>query len=112
MDELLDEAVPDARAISYEQWDVDFFLDAITEERVLGAVNTLAGQRFDIGPMGVGPGRVAKVRAYGEIGKASATSDKGDQISYRVLLRWPSPSRSTCRSRSSCSRPGSWCHSR
>jgi hypothetical protein len=36
--------------------------------------------------MGVGPGRIAKVRAYGQIGKAIATRLKGDQISYRVLL--------------------------
>ena len=37
--------------------------------------------------MGVGPGRIAKVLAYGEIGKATATSRwSGDQICYRVLL--------------------------
>ena len=36
--------------------------------------------------MGVGPGRIAKVMAYGEIGKAVATRVKGDQISYRVQL--------------------------
>jgi hypothetical protein len=82
----MDEGVPDARAVSYEQWGVDFFREAISEERVLGAVNTIAGQRIDFGPMGVGPGRIAKVRAYGEIGKAIATRLKGDQICYRVLL--------------------------
>ena len=36
--------------------------------------------------MGVGPGKIAKVRAYGEIGAASATSERGDHIGYRVLL--------------------------
>ena len=49
-------------------------LEAISEERVLGAVNTIAGQPIDFGPIGVGPGRIAKVRAYGEIG-AAATRD-------------------------------------
>ena len=82
----MDETAPGARAVSYEQWGVDFFREAISEERVLGAVNTIAGQRIDFGPMGVGPGRIAKVMAYGEIGKAIATRVDGDQISYRVQL--------------------------
>jgi hypothetical protein len=73
-------------AISYEQWGVDFFQEAISEERVLGAVNTIAGQPIDFGPIGAGPGKIAKVRAYGEIGAATATRSRGEQISYRVLL--------------------------
>jgi hypothetical protein len=72
--------------ISYEQWGIDFFREAINEDRVLGAVNTIAGQPIDFGPMGVGPGRIAKVRAYGEIGAATATRERGDEIRYRVLL--------------------------
>lgn len=78
--------MPSDEPISYEQWGVDFFLEAVNEERVLGAVNTIAGQPIDFGPMGVGPGRIAKVRAYGEIGAASATRERGDQIAYRVTL--------------------------
>ena len=89
------EAIPDegpedgpdeGAAISYEQWGVDFFSEAVSEERILGAVNTVAGQPIDFGPIGVGPGRIAKVRAYGEIGAASATRQAADHISYRVVL--------------------------
>ena len=81
------EALPDEEdAISYEQWGVDFFLEAISEERILGAVNTITGQPIDFGPMGVGPGRIAKVRAYGEIGAAEAARQADDNISYRVEL--------------------------
>jgi hypothetical protein len=82
-------AVPDeepADPISYEQWGVEFFREAISEERVLGAVNTIAGQPIEFGPMGAGPGRIAKVRAYGQIGAATATPERGDQVAYRVLL--------------------------
>ena len=79
------EAEPD-EPISYEQWGIDFFHEAISEERVLGAVNTIAGQPIDFGPDRRGPGKIAKVRAYGEIGAATATRERGDQISYRVLL--------------------------
>jgi hypothetical protein len=73
-------------SISYEQWGIDFFREAVSEERVLGAVNTIAGQPIDFGPMGAGPGKIAKVRAYGEIGAATATRERGDEISYRVVL--------------------------
>lgn len=76
----------DDRAISYEQWGADFFEAAISEERVLGAVDTVAGQGIDFGPVDAGPGGIAKARAYGEIGQPIATRLPGDRISYRVLL--------------------------
>jgi hypothetical protein len=80
------EAADGDEPISYEQWGVDFFHEAITEERVLGAVSTIAGQPIDFGPMGVGPGRIAKVRAHGEIGAATATRERLDGIAFRVVL--------------------------
>lgn len=72
--------------ISYEEFGKRFFELAVSEERILGAVNTLAGEPIDVGPMGVGPGRIAKVRATGSIGEAKATRIEGDLISYRVVL--------------------------
>ncbi len=72
--------------ISYEQWGLDFFSEAVSEDRILGAVNNIAGQPIDFGPMGVGPGKIAKVRAYGEIGAATAVRLDGPQIAYRVEL--------------------------
>ena len=76
--------------VDYGRWGEDFFADAVSEERVLGAVNTVAGQPIDFGPIGVGPGRIAKVRANGTIGEARAsrrrTRDSRGLISYRVML--------------------------
>lgn len=72
--------------ISYEEFGLRFFERAVTLERILGGVNTLAGQPINVGPMGVGPGRIAKVTATGEIGQADATPLPGDTISYRVVL--------------------------
>lgn len=72
--------------VSYAQWGVDFFADAISEERLLGAVNDLAGRPIDFGPIGVGPGKLAKVRAHGEIGAAEAEPRLGEEIAYRVEL--------------------------
>ncbi|WP_027863441.1 hypothetical protein [Marmoricola sp. URHB0036] len=76
----------DDQPISYEQWGVDFFREAISEERVLGAVNTITGQPVELGPIGAGPGKIAKVRAYGEIGAARSSKADGDQIGYRLVL--------------------------
>lgn len=74
------------RQISYEQFGLRFFERAVTLERVLGGVNTLAGQPINVGPMGVGPGKIAKVTATGAIGQAEATPLPGETISYRVVL--------------------------
>jgi hypothetical protein len=73
-------------SISYEQWGTDFFLQAINQDRVLGAVNAIAGRPIEFGPLSMGPAGLAKVRAHGTIAPASANREPGDQISYRVLL--------------------------
>lgn len=72
--------------VSYEQWGLDFFAEAVSQDRVLAAVNNIAGQPIDFGPIGVGPGKIAKVRAYGEIGSAQAAPIPGDRVAYRVEL--------------------------
>jgi hypothetical protein len=72
--------------VSYQQWGADFFAEAVSGERILGAVNTIAGQPIDFGPIGVGPGKIAKVRAYGAIGSAAAERVEGAEIAYRVEL--------------------------
>lgn len=77
---------PHPEATSYEEWGADFFREAISEERVLGAVEAIMGRPLDIGPVGVGPGRIAKVRAFGTIGKAEASRLPGARIAYRVVL--------------------------
>ena len=72
--------------VTYHQWGADFFAEAVSGERILGAVNGIAGQPIDFGPIGVGPGKLAKVRAYGAIGAASAERLDAPEIAYRVDL--------------------------
>lgn len=71
---------------SYDEFGRRFFALAVTEERILAGVNTLAGQPIDVGPLGVGPGRIAKVTARGHIGAATSRPIAGEAISYRVTL--------------------------
>jgi hypothetical protein len=72
--------------ISYADWGEGFFRTAVSAERVLSGVNVLAGQVIDVGPMGVGPGRVVKVTAKGQIGTAVGERVSDDPVGFRVQL--------------------------
>jgi hypothetical protein len=72
--------------IEYGDWGARFFEFAVTEERVLGGVNAMAGQQIEVGPMGVGPGRVAKVTARGEIGTATGHRTSVDPVRFDVRI--------------------------
>jgi hypothetical protein len=72
--------------IGYDEWGMRFFEAAVTEERILAGVNAMAGQQIDFGPLGVGPGRVAKVTAVGEIGTATGRRTSTDPVQFDVRL--------------------------
>jgi hypothetical protein len=72
--------------IGYDEWGARFFEAAVTEERVLAGVNAMAGQQIEFGPLGVGPGRVAKVTAVGHIGTASGRRTSLDPVQIDVRL--------------------------
>jgi hypothetical protein len=72
--------------IGYGEWGARFFETAVTEERVLAGVNAMAGQQIEFGPIGVGPGRVAKVTAVGEIGTATGQRTSIDPVQFDVRL--------------------------
>jgi hypothetical protein len=78
--------VNEPRFVSYAEFGQQFFDQAVTAERVLGAVDLLAGQPIDVGPMGVGPGRLVRLTARGSIGRASIAEVPGEWIAYRVEL--------------------------
>jgi hypothetical protein len=75
--------------IDYRAWGVEFFHRAVTEERVLRGVNVLSGRPIDVGPMGVGPGRLVKVTARGEIGTATGRRVSDEPVSFHVTLPVP-----------------------
>jgi hypothetical protein len=81
---------PGDERIEYARWGEEFFAAAISERRVVTAVNTVAGAPIDFGPIGAGPGKIAKVTAHGAIAEGSAVRLPAKQtrglIAYRVLL--------------------------
>src|SRR5215210_7969889 len=72
--------------VSYAEFGEQFFRCAVTEERVLGAVDLLAGQPIAFGPIGVGPGRLVKVTARGDIGACAMEPVQRDEVSFRMVL--------------------------
>ncbi|GAB2991794.1 hypothetical protein [Nocardioides montaniterrae] len=72
--------------VPYAAWGELFFAAAVTEERVLAGVNVLGGRPIDVGPIGVGPGRVAKVSAKGQIGTATGQRVGDLPIVFKVNL--------------------------
>lgn len=77
----------DVELVSYREFGEQFFAQVVTEERVLAAVNMLAGQPIDVGPLGVGPGRLVKLTAQGAIGDArSEPVVGGDVVAFRMTL--------------------------
>lgn len=72
--------------IDYATWGERFFATAVTTERVLAGVNVLSGRLIDVGPLGVGPGRIAKVTAKGRIGSATGQRTGADPVVFHVDL--------------------------
>lgn len=72
--------------IDYGTWGRRFFATAVTIERVLDGVNVIAGRPIEVGPLGVGPGRIAKVMARGSIGTATGERSGADPLAFHVSL--------------------------
>lgn len=78
--------ISQAEEISYAEWGEQFFVAAVTDERILGVVAAVAGQPIDVGPLGAGPGRIAKIRAVGQIGDAELRRHSGLPVTYDLLV--------------------------
>jgi hypothetical protein len=72
--------------VSYEEFGRKFFEIAVTEERVANAVGEIAGNEFEIGPMGQGPGKIAKVTAKVRIQKPRAERILGETITFTINI--------------------------
>lgn len=77
---------PEARA-TYAEFGEAFFAHAVTAGRITGALAGLAGDEIAFGPIGVGPGRVARVTAQGRIGEAGAARvDDPEIVRFRLAI--------------------------
>jgi hypothetical protein len=73
--------------LSYAEFGRRFFTAAVTTERVTEAIADLAGRPIDVGPIGVGPLRLVKVRANGAIGTPVVQPrDDPQHVAYRIVI--------------------------
>src|SRR6478609_5599554 len=72
--------------VTYEQWGRKFFEVAVTEERVAAAFAAIAGDEFEMGPMGQGPGGIAKVTARVRIQAPRVTRHVGQAITFDIRI--------------------------
>jgi hypothetical protein len=78
--------MPDHQYMSYEDFGRKFFEVAVTEERVGDAIGEIAGDAFTIGPIGQGPGGIAKVTANVTILKPRVTRHVGEMITFAIRI--------------------------
>jgi hypothetical protein len=72
--------------ITYEEFGRKFFEIAVTEDRVGGAIAEIAGDAFEMGPMGQGPGKIAKVTAKVRIQEPRLTRQVGPMITFAIRI--------------------------
>jgi hypothetical protein len=72
--------------MTYEEFGRRFFEIAVTEERVGGAIAAIAGDAFEMGPMGQGPGKFAKVTAKVRIQDPRVTRNVGEAITFAIRI--------------------------
>ena len=72
--------------VTYEEFGRKFFEVAVTEERVGAAIGSIAGDAFEMGPMGQGPGKIAKVTAKVRIKEPRVTRNIGDTITFAIHI--------------------------
>ncbi|OBK78773.1 hypothetical protein [Mycobacterium sp. 1274761.0] len=72
--------------VSYEEFGRRFFDVAVSEERVGDAIASIAGDEFEMGPMGQGPGKIAKVTAKVRIQEPRVTREVGELITFSIRI--------------------------
>jgi hypothetical protein len=80
------EDAPAAQFCSYETFGVRFFEHAVTAERIVAAMSGVVGSEIEFGPVGAGPGRVARVSATGQVGTPRATRTATDPLVFRLVV--------------------------
>ncbi|MGY2061716.1 hypothetical protein ACW9HQ_43155, partial [Nocardia gipuzkoensis] len=72
--------------VSYEEFGRRFLEYAASADRIAGAFGQLTGAAFDFGPIGAGPGKLAKVSAQVQLGEPTLTREVGRYIEFDLRI--------------------------
>ncbi|AEF42121.1 hypothetical protein AS9A_3683 [Hoyosella subflava DQS3-9A1] len=70
---------PKTEYFTYADFGLAFFDRAISKKRILSAVSGITGAPIEFGPIGAGPGRIAKVTAHGIVNDPTVTRVSEDE---------------------------------
>lgn len=71
---------------TYAEFGEQFMIHAVTEQRVLNGVASLAGRPVEFGPVGVGPAGLVKASASGQVGQPTLVRGEGELVSFALEL--------------------------
>jgi hypothetical protein len=72
--------------VTYEEFGRRFFEVAVTEDRVAAAFAAIAGDQFEMGPFGQGPGKIARISAKVQVGKPQVSRHIGEEITFSIRI--------------------------
>ncbi|MTE15326.1 hypothetical protein [Nocardia aurantiaca] len=72
--------------ISYEEFGRRFLEYAASTERIVAAFEKLTGEAFEFGPIGAGPGKLAKLSATVRLGQPRLNREVDDIISFDLVI--------------------------
>lgn len=72
--------------MTYEEFGRKFFEVAVSEQRVGDAIGSIAGDEFQMGPIGQGPGGIAKVTAKVRIQTPRVTRQSGPNFTFDIRI--------------------------
>jgi hypothetical protein len=77
---------PEVDYITYEEFGRRFIEHAVSAERVRGALSELAGSSFQFGPIGAGPGRIAKISADVDLGDIEVERFVLEEVNFELVI--------------------------
>ncbi|MGX1806752.1 hypothetical protein ACWIGI_13640 [Nocardia sp. NPDC055321] len=86
MSELVEGQGGAAAYLSYEEFGRRFLEYAASPERIAGAFEKLTGEQFEFGPIGAGPGRIAKLSASVRLGQPRLNREVLENISFDLVI--------------------------
>ncbi|MBL1076013.1 hypothetical protein JK358_16570 [Nocardia sp. 2] len=72
--------------ISYEDFGRRFLEYAASPDRIAGAFEKLTGEAFEFGPLGAGPGKLAKLSAAVRLEQPRLNREPGENISFELVI--------------------------
>ncbi len=85
--EISSASPPEPERIDYASFGARFFDVLVTSDRVAAAINSVLGaEDFAIGPVPIGPGRIARLTVTGEVGKVTARRRGREPLRFRLTV--------------------------